>query len=296
MMFHTMGVIKNSLTSTPVDPDLRLSHEMELIHGCDSIIVPSEREKEEIISRYGDETSRLVVAPCGVDTTLFRPLDHRSARREIGLSEDEHVLLYVGRFDPLKGLDRLLTAGSLLKQHRRFKLVVIGGDATSTPEWNRLVALTERLDIRDSVIFAGTRPQPQLPTYYVAADLLVIPSYYESFGLVGLEALACGTPVVTTDVGDYRNIIRGESAGYVVVDGRPETMAGYIDMILDRPMDKAGRVDKIRGLVRPYSWSRVSETLIEEYQRLVDSPVASLDSAFVAETLRVAGHSGPLTS
>jgi D-inositol-3-phosphate glycosyltransferase len=151
---------------------------------------------------------------------LFHPVDRGAARQKLGLT-DEKILLFVGRIDPLKGIEQLIKTVPLLKNIYNLKLIVVGGDENSKAELEELQKQAAELNIGDSITFQGMVKQEQLPYYYSAADICVVPSYYESFGLVALESLACGTPVVAADVGDLRNIIREGETGYVVADNAP---------------------------------------------------------------------------
>ena len=158
--------------------------------------------------------------PCGVNLDLFQPVDKALARRQLGFNNDS-IILFVGRMDPLKGIDRLLMAMTYLEKQQGLRLVVIGGDDDGEAEVERLQRLSHKLHIQDSVTFAGPVRQEELPSYYSAAHVCVLPSYYESFGLVALESLACGTPVVAAGVGGIESIVRQGETGYVVEDNAP---------------------------------------------------------------------------
>jgi D-inositol-3-phosphate glycosyltransferase len=175
----------------------------------------------------------------------------------------------VGRIVPLKGIDNLLKAMAYLERKRRIKLVVIGGDEHSQAEMQRLESLSQSLKIHESVIFLGLVKQEMLPFFYSAADLCVVPSYYESFGLVVLESLACGTPVVATKVGGAESVIRHGETGYVVIDNDPYRLADKIALFLSTSNGNTAFVDSVRASVTKYSWSNITETIIEEYQSVL---------------------------
>lgn len=263
IMFHTLGAIKNAIGVGEDEPELRIETERELVQSCHRIIAPTEKEKNEIIRHYAAAPERISVIPCGVNLELFQPVDKKLARQKLGLT-DEKVVLYIGRIEPLKGIGRLIEAMSHLGKEQQPRLLIVGGDEHSQSEIDELRALSRDFQIDDSVVFSGTVKQPELPCYYSAADVSVIPSYYESFGLTALESLACGTPVVATDVGAFRDIIHQGETGYMVTGDAPEQMAASIGLLLDRSGDDAGIALSIRESVSDYSWANVTEMFIRE--------------------------------
>jgi len=196
-------------------------------------------------------------------------MNRKDARRRIGLQDEENILLYVGRIDPMKGVDRLLAAAALLKDRMRFKLLIIGGDDSPQYEQKRLHDMVRTLGIEESVIFAGSLPQEELPLYYSAADVFALPSHYESFGLVGLESLACGTPVVAPDVGVYPQILNGGLTGRLAPNTRPESIAEKIAEVLSGRKDGENLPNEIRKSVIRFTWTGVADALIAEYRRLI---------------------------
>jgi len=184
--------------------------------------------------------------------------------------------LFVGRMDPLKGIDRLLMAMTYLEKQQGLRLVVIGGDDDSEAEMERLQRLSQRLHIQDSVTFAGPVRQEELPSYYSAAHVCVLPSYYESFGLVALESLACGTPVVAAGVGGIESIVRQGETGYVVEDNAPLRLADRIAALLSRPDGGAQSASATRASVLRFGWPNIAEAIIEEYNLLLERYVAQV--------------------
>ena len=269
-MFHTLGAIKNSVGIGEEEPELRIVMEREAVQHCQRIITATEREKDDIVRYYGAAPGKIGVVPCGVNMEIFQPSDKQVARRRLNL-DDEKVLLFVGRIDPLKGIERLLPAMSYLSETNRARLVVIGGDEDGRDTMPRLETMTKDLNLGEWVTFQGRVKHEYLPLYYSAADITVVPSYYESFGLVALESLACGTPVVATDVGDMRNIIRQGITGYVTADNNPRGLAGKIDSLLSLSGDDLESIYSIRESVSDYSWKNTAAAIAGEF-RLVLSP------------------------
>jgi D-inositol-3-phosphate glycosyltransferase len=275
-MFHTLGAVKNAIGIGEGEPALRIVSEKDTVRDCQRIIVATEKEKDDLIRFYSATPEKVGVVPCGVNMNLFKPVDKMSARQKLGLT-DEKILLFVGRIDPLKGIDRLLKAMPLLKNHESLRLVVVGGDENSRAELEELQKLSVELNIRDSVTFQGLIKQDQLPYFYSAADVCIVPSYYESFGLVPLESLACGTPVVATDVGDLKNIIRQGETGYIVADNSPERLAESISSLLSRPSRDIESVLPIRASVNKWDWANIAEKVVGEMRMVLDrwlAPVA----------------------
>lgn len=266
LMFHTLGAVKNRTGIGVPESDLRIASEEELAKTCHRILAPTENEKENVITYYGAPQERIGVVPCGVNLNLFRPMDRLVARRRVGFDPKESIVLYVGRFDPLKGIDRLFSSVAHLKHRRRFRLVIIGGDGRRSLEFKNLQELSRQKGIEDRVTFVGRVDQKELPPYYSAADVLVVPSYYESFGLVGLESLACGTPVVSTPVGKLQDILKSERIGRVVRNADPRSIARGIEAFLANSHKNRWPADTIRSTILPFHWSTVASAVIDEYR------------------------------
>lgn len=263
--FHTLGAPKNATGIGAMEPRLRVETENRLVHTCRRILAATEEERKQLIAHYGACREKIGVVSCGVDLDLFRPENKIEARRLLGLAEDESIVLYVGRFDPIKGIDRLLKALAYLNDRQRVRLIIIGGDGYETAESKHLKSLSKRLGVDEAVTFVGRVRQDQLPPYYRAADVLGVTSYYESFGLVGLEALACGTPVVATPVGAMEKIISEGETGSVVKDGDPASLAKAIEMFISGRNEDVTLPQFIHSSVRQYSWFYVTSSILDEY-------------------------------
>jgi D-inositol-3-phosphate glycosyltransferase len=262
-MFHTVGAVKNSTAGSEKEPELRTAIEKHLAKKCDRILVATDREREHLVQHYGACPETIGVVPCGVNLNLFRPLDKAAARQQLGFAQDESIVLYVGRFAPVKGIDRLMEAIAHLQHHQRLRLVIVGGDGDGAPEYKNFRRLARKLSIQDSVTFIGRIEQDGLPPYYSAADVLAVPSHYESFGLVALESLASGTPVVATKVGAMESILREGETGYLVSNGSPRLLAKGVERFIS---DSNGlSPHEVRASVTGYAWSNVSSAMIDEY-------------------------------
>ncbi len=274
-MFHTLGAVKNAIGIGEEEPELRIETEKDLAKSCHHIIVATEKEKENLILHYSASPEKIGVVPCGVNLELFQPVDKGTAKRQLGF-DDNKIILFVGRIDPLKGIDRLIKAMPYLQDTQGLRLVIIGGDEHSQHEIKKLLKLSRVLHIQDSVTFPGLIKHGQLPYFYSAADACVVPSYYESFGLVALESLACGTPVVATDVGDLKSIIRQGETGYVVTGNNPQDLADKINLLLSRPGQDANLALSIRASVERFSWPNIAEAVIRELSHVLANQLAPI--------------------
>jgi D-inositol-3-phosphate glycosyltransferase len=278
-MFHTLGAVKNAIrerTCLALDEDelrLRIGTERDMVQRCHHIIAPTEREKQEFIRYYGAPSAKISVVPCGVNLEHFKALDKAQARQYLGLG-DGKIVLFVGRIDPLKGIDKLIKALPFLRDIQGLRLLVIGGGEHSQHEIKQLRKLACNLEVENSVTFLDLVKHEQLPYFYSGADVCVVPSYYESFGLVALESLACGTPVVATDVGDFRNIIREGETGYVVKDNVPDHLAKKIALLLSRPNTDRESAQLIRATVSKFSWPNIAEAIISDCQLVLANYLA----------------------
>ncbi len=268
-MFHTLGAVKNRikeevfLSGSEDEPELRTETERCLVQACHRIIASTEKEKEAIVSYYHASQDKIGIVPCGVNLEQFQVLDRAQARRDSGFGDDR-IVLCVGRIDPLKGVDKLIKALPHMRGVAGLKLVVIGGGDNSQHEVEQLRKLALGLEVENAVTFLGPVKHEQLPRFYNAADVCVVPSYYESFGLVALESLACGTPVVATDVGNHRSVIRQGETGYVTRDNAPSRLADKISALLARPSSNTESALLIRASVSSFGWSQVAESVISE--------------------------------
>jgi D-inositol-3-phosphate glycosyltransferase len=261
--FHTLGLIKNNIGIGEEEPELRIVTERDAINNSQRIIASTTEEKEAIVRYYGAIPENIGVVPCGVNIEQFRPYDKMKARQELGLTGDK-IILFVGRIDPLKGVEQLVESVVYLNEFDDLKLVIIGGDEESQDEISKLKRRSNELGIMDKIDFRGTIKHIDLPLYYNAADVCAVPSYYESFGLVALESLACGTPVIATDVGDLRNIIRNGETGYITAGNSPWELTGKIAGVLSGFGFGNTSAVAIRDSIIDYSWTRVAEMVTRE--------------------------------
>ena len=273
-MFHTLGAVKNSIREAShaalgkKEPRLRIETESALVRRCTRIIASTDKEKRALVSHYAAPSRKISVVPCGVNLERFRVTGKAPARHRLGL-DTERIIMFVGRIDPLKGADNLIKALPYLRHIPRLRLMIVGGGEHSQREIGQLQKLANNLEVQNLVDFRGLIKHEDLPDFYNAADACVVPSYYESFGLVALESLACGTPVVATDVGNHKNLIREGDTGYVAEDNDPRRLADKIALLLSRSESNAESAQSIRGTVSSLSWSNIAEAIARHCQSVL---------------------------
>lgn len=266
--FHTLGAAKNLLSAGENEPIRRIAHERWLAKVADGIVVPSEQERINLLCHYHPHPGKIHTLPCGVNLERFRPLDRDAARQSIGMPKDIQMALYVGRIAPVKGMDILIGAMAHLKEQMpHLRLVVAGGDGPDAKSTQQLKQKVDQHQLASRVTFVGRVDQKDLPLYYSAADFLVLPSHYESFALVVLEALACGTPVVATPVGVVQTIIEEGINGVIAANSEVKPMAEAITRMLAVP--KGAQV-KIRTTVKGLHWNSIAVAMAEIYRELLD--------------------------
>jgi D-inositol-3-phosphate glycosyltransferase len=266
-MFHTIGAVKNTTLGSEKEPELRTANEKHLARNCDRILVATDKEKDHLMQHYGASSEIIGVVPCGVNLDLFRPLNKAVARQQLGFAQDEFIVLFVGRFAPVKGIKRLMAAMVQLQHYQRLRLLIVGGGGHHTLEAKSLLRLSRELSIHDLVTFVGRVEQDRLPPYYSAADVLVVPSHYESFGLVALESLASGTPVVATKVGAMETILREGETGHLVSNGSASLLSKGIEKFISSPNGLSA--DEVRASVLRFSWANVASAMIDEYAAVI---------------------------
>ena len=271
-MFHTLGRFKNGAARRLADlePSVRLDEEARIVRQVDGLVAASVIERRALVDDYGADPARATVIPCGVDTELFRPGDRDTVRHRLGIG-DEPLVLYVGRIAPIKGLETLLSATARVRARGSgLRVVIVGGEADEPRNGHEAEIRrgVEALGLQDVVRFVGAQPQDTLRDYYVAADVTVLPSYYESFGMVALEAMACGSPVIASRVGGLTTTVRDGVTGFLVRDGDADALAERIDALVDDPdlRFRLGR-EGVQWAAR-HRWPCVAEAVCREYARL----------------------------
>ena len=293
-MFHTLGQLKNSVAKSAADKevDARIEIESKVIAWADRVIAATPLERSQMVWCYGAELDKVTVIPAGVDTSLFYPRDRAQVRAQLGLPDlDTPILLFVGRIERLKGIDTLLESVAVVSRTcsgRNLKVLIVGGGGQTeaeNAELRRVVQLHRDLNLEEQVEFVGSKPQEMLPLYYAAADITVMPSHYESFGLVAVEAMASGTPVIASNVGGLSFTVKDGETGYLVPEENHFALAEQVHTLLKNPELRLRMGEEAAIHAQQYSWSNIADQIIAVYNEeiaLKYSPTVTVLSDFVA--------------
>ena len=277
-MFHTLGEMKNRVArseSEKAGVD-RLNGERQVLRRADRIIVATLAELTQLRFLYRADSRKMTVIPPGVDTSHFYPIPADEAKQYIGLKPENRMVLFVGRIEPLKGIDTLIQAMSclgLLDMRHPVHLAIIGGDVDVSPEdmseeMTRLQKMCDDLCMGGMVIFLGKRGQDTLPYYYSAAEVVVMPSLYESFGMVALEAMACGTPVIASEVGGLGYLVQNGITGYTIPDSDPAELCDKLSHLLGDTDLRNQMGNSAAEYAADYAWTKVASQIIEVYKEV----------------------------
>lgn len=282
LMFHTTAHMKNRVSPAgEQETPLRARSEQRLVDLADSIIAANPDERADLIWRQRALASKICTIPPGVDVALFTPGSRHDARHELGLAASDKVVLFVGRIDPIKGIDTLLETFRLTAaQFDNAVLALVGGDLDDLGNPIGPLAMVhtriQEMGLGSRVRFFGSQPQNRLPVFYSAADVVSVPSRYESFGLVAVEAMACGAPVVASRAGGLVFTIEDGETGFLAPWDQPEVHAGFIAAILQD--NKLAARMGLNGHIaaQRFSWQAVASSVIHVYERLAAGHRANL--------------------
>ena len=265
--FHTMAEMKRRGRPEETEIEQRDASESTIACSADSVVVWTNHEKDAIVDYCDIDPAKVSVIPPGVDLSRFRPMSQSQSREFLGYGEEKNIL-FVGRLEPLKGLDVLFRAVAALEDLGNITLNVVGGDENSE-EKTRLQTLASRMKLTQNIRFIGSVSQDELPLHYNAADVCVLPSHYESFGLAALEAAACGRPVVASEVGGLPTIVLKGSTGYLVEPRHSDTMAERLCELLDDDMLRSRMGRAARTHAESLGWDRAADALLDRYREMV---------------------------
>ena len=284
-MFHTLGEMKNRVARSEVEREgaYRVEGERHVLARVDRVIAATPAERAQLEWLYKADMRKVVVIPPGVELSHFYPIPADEARQYIDLGSTSHMILFVGRIEPLKGLDTLIKAVACLRVKdlaEPVHLVVIGGDPEAAPEemsteMARIQKMCDDLTVGKMVAFLGKRGQDTLPYYYSAADVVVMPSLYESFGMVALEAMACGTPVLASQVGGLAFLVQDGVTGYHIPEGDDKVLCEKLSALLGD-----ARLRKILGwnateYAKDYAWEKIAVQIVGVYKDVISNTAQS---------------------
>ena len=271
--FHTMAEMKRRGRPEELEISQRDASESEIARAAASVVVWTDDEKEAVVNYCGVDSDNVSVIPPGVDLSRFHPMSQRQSRDYLGYGPEKNIL-FVGRLEPLKGIDNLFRAVASLENLKFITLSVVGGDGNSQ-EKTRLEALVKKMRLNQTVHFLGPIPQEELPIHYNAADVCVLPSYYESFGLAALEAAACGKPVVASEVGGLPAIVNDGVTGYLVPPKRMDVIAERLCELLKDDLLRVHMGTAARIHAESLGWDSSADSLLRCFRELVPDTVES---------------------
>jgi D-inositol-3-phosphate glycosyltransferase len=287
-MFHTLGQMKHRIAhmptadlpagAVPLVPfgDVRTRTEGQIMGWADRLIAATPAESAQLVWLYRADPRKIEIVPPGVNTMHFYPQDYAAAKHTLGLSDQEQQLLFVGRIEPLKAVDTILhaldhlrtNAPSLLSQAH---LAIVGGDVNEAPQGEllRLHQLRQTLSLEQQVRFLGAKDHSELQTYYGASTALLMPSDYESFGMVALEAMASGAPVIASQVGGLAFLVRDGETGYLVPVRDPSALAARMGQLLGAPEQRATLGAAAAHHAQSYAWPQIAERLLNIFSAVL---------------------------
>ncbi len=286
-MFHTLGHLKNiyAVDGQDIVSPVRLTAEEQVVAKvADRIVAASQNEADELVAHYGASPETISIIPPGVDLKRFQPRSVDDAKEEVKIDCGDQLIVFAGRIEKLKGIDTLLRAMDLLEERQskdspKRCVVIVGGDPWADdpePEMYRLQKLTEELELGQHVAFVGAKDQYSLPNYFAAADVVVMPSHYESFGMVALEAMAMGKPVIASEVGGLSDLVIDGVNGLAVPSRDPSSLADAIEKVLDNPELAGSLRDGAIKHAGDYSWSNIASQVLDTYRSLESTDASTV--------------------
>lgn len=280
-MFHTLAKLKNQIAQNEkeIEGDFRINGELETIRVSDKIIAATVDEQFQLINLYDCIKEKIDIIPPGVDVGKFYPIPSDEAKDYLNITHDEKVLLFVGRIEPLKGVDTLIKAIAQMRKSDVLSecphyLYIIGGDPDERKEdmdneISRLRELSRQLGVGDMIIFSGKKNQDTLQYYYSAAEIVVMPSNYESFGMVALEAMACGTPVIATQVGGLQHLVKDQTTGFVIPHNDPDALEEKLTQLICQPSLRKKLSAQCVEYARTFSWESITPRIFQLYHTTI---------------------------
>jgi phosphoheptose isomerase len=283
--FHALGCIRKIYQGEQDRfPSERIEIEKRIVREADQIIAECPQDEEDLVRYYDASLDKITVIPCGFNPHEFYPLDRLLARTVLKLDQSEHIILQLGRIVPRKGVDNVIKAFAKVKKTALpIRLIIVGGetdepDPEFNPEIGRLQQLARQEGVIDSITFTGRKNREMLRYYYASADIFITTPWYEPFGITPLEAMACGTPVIGSNVGGIKYSIHEGKTGFLVPPHDTDMLAQRIYEVLNDPetLEKM-RENSIRRANALFKWSNVAVMVSKLYDRVVYSAASYRD-------------------
>ncbi len=279
-MFHTLGHMKNRIPSVTVPvPDVRIRTETAIVAWADALIANTHAERDQLLWLYHADRRKIAICPPGVNIQRFQSIQRDDARRHLNIPPGQHMLTFAGRIEPLKAVDTILHALAILRNThpelvRNIRLNIIGGDPTdpTDPDMQSLLRLRDHLHLNPQIAFFRAMPQDTLRYYYAASDAVLMPSEYESFGMVALEAMATGTPVIASEVGGLAYLVQDGQTGYLIPARSPDLLADRIATLITHPALRDQMSIRAAALATEYAWPTITDRLQTIFAQLNRTP------------------------
>ena len=275
--FHALGIIRRIHQGLNDSfPPERIDIEKRIVTEADHLIAECPQDKMDLIHYYKADPKKIIIIPCGFSTKEFQPVSKTEARSILHLGPNEKVLLQLGRMVPRKGVDNVIRALSILKkQGCTCRLIVVGGecgnnDPANDPEINRLKEIAFEEGVSELVHFAGKKSRKELKYFYSAADIFITTPWYEPFGITPLEAMACGTPVIGSNVGGIKFSVVDGQTGFLVPPADPAALAQKTaELLNDTPLMLQMRLNSLNRVTELFTWNNVCDELAELYDHII---------------------------
>ena len=273
--FHALGLVRlahqKEMDRFPVE---RFDIERMIVRDADQIIAECPQDKDDLVNYYHANPSKITIVPCGVNLREFTVIDKMAARKKLQLKKDEIILLQLGRMVPRKGVDNVIRSlKHLCKNINNVRLLIVGGendncDEHLTPEMQRLKKIAKEEDVEAKVTFTGRRQRDVLKYYYAAADVFITTPWYEPFGITPLEAMACGTPVIGSNVGGIKHSVLDGVTGFLVPPHDPFTLAKKTEHLLKNPhLISAMKKNAVEHVKKNFTWKSVASSVSAVYDK-----------------------------
>jgi len=284
--FHALGHIRRiHQGDNDQFPKERITIEENAVKEASLVIAECPQDREDLMKYYNAPAEKITIIPCGVNTDELYPVNKSVARSLLGLPYDEKVLLQLGRMVPRKGVDNVIMALAKVRcRNAKVRLLIVGGDADTAKELARLKQLADDLKVSDKVYFLGQKSRKDLKYYYTAADLFITTPWYEPFGITPLEAMACGTPVIGSNVGGIKFSVADGHSGALVPPKDPDALARRITALLQSPavLREMGN-NALRRVNKLFTWELVARDMQTVYERIIGNDDTSSPKNLRAE-------------
>ncbi len=274
--FHALGHVRRiHQGNSDLFPAERLQIEEDIVQQADYIIAECPQDRDDLINHYNAPSYKIVIIPCGFSHQEFYPIDKSLARRTLKLDANKHIILQLGRMVPRKGVDNVIRSLKYLNNKQAIQLVIVGGeneipDPAQSPELSRLQKIAVEHGVEALIKFVGRKSREQLKFYYAAADIFISTPWYEPFGITPLEAMACGTPVIGSNVGGIKYTVVDGETGALVPPENPVALAAKIEQLVSNPsnLQQLGK-NALRRVNNYFTWSHVTDKLSSLYVKIM---------------------------